>query len=135
MTADRKASEQFGSVFPHLITQVRFFLDPCSLVPEIAYTCFFKKLKGRNDLSFFYPWHIKNRLNLLVVHLFLLEFLGHIVVILLIKIVRLCWLSFDMQDLPNLVAIKDADFSNVDAVFCCLPHGTTQVVYYCHALL
>lgn len=53
MTADRKASEQFGSVFPHLITQVRFFLDPCFLVPEIAYTCFFKKLKGRNDLSFF----------------------------------------------------------------------------------
>jgi len=26
-----------------------------------------------------------------------------------------------------MVAIKDADFSNVDAVFCCLPHGTTQV--------
>uniref|UniRef100_A0A0D9XL04 Semialdehyde dehydrogenase NAD-binding domain-containing protein n=1 Tax=Leersia perrieri TaxID=77586 RepID=A0A0D9XL04_9ORYZ len=52
MTADRKAGEQFGSVFPHLIT----------------------------------------------------------------------------QDLPNLVAIKDADFSNVDAVFCCLPHGTTQEI-------
>ena len=32
-----------------------------------------------------------------------------------------------LQDLPNLVAIKDADFSDVDAVFCCLPHGTTQV--------
>ncbi|KMS94828.1 hypothetical protein BVRB_014940 [Beta vulgaris subsp. vulgaris] len=30
------------------------------------------------------------------------------------------------QDLPNLVAVNDADFSNVDAVFCCLPHGTTQ---------
>ncbi|KAL5539515.1 hypothetical protein UlMin_045194 [Ulmus minor] len=30
------------------------------------------------------------------------------------------------QDLPNMVAIKDADFSSVDAVFCCLPHGTTQ---------
>ncbi|KAK4378400.1 hypothetical protein RND71_000262 [Anisodus tanguticus] len=30
------------------------------------------------------------------------------------------------QDLPNLVAVKDADFSAVDAVFCCLPHGTTQ---------
>lgn len=28
-----------------------------------------------------------------------------------------------------MVAIKDADFSDVDAVFCCLPHGTTQVVY------
>ncbi|KAF7043811.1 hypothetical protein CFC21_053122 [Triticum aestivum] len=52
MTADRKAGEQFGSVFPHLIT----------------------------------------------------------------------------QDLPNLVAIKDADFSDVDAVFCCLPHGTTQEI-------
>lgn len=30
------------------------------------------------------------------------------------------------QELPTMVAIKDADFSNVDAVFCCLPHGTTQ---------
>ncbi|KAL2923028.1 putative N-acetyl-gamma-glutamyl-phosphate reductase chloroplastic [Bienertia sinuspersici] len=30
------------------------------------------------------------------------------------------------QDLPNLVAVNDADFSDVDAVFCCLPHGTTQ---------
>uniref|UniRef100_K4AC13 Semialdehyde dehydrogenase NAD-binding domain-containing protein n=1 Tax=Setaria italica TaxID=4555 RepID=K4AC13_SETIT len=52
MTADRKAGEQFGSVFPHLIS----------------------------------------------------------------------------QDLPRLVAIKDADFSGVDAVFCCLPHGTTQEI-------
>ncbi|KAL6894059.1 hypothetical protein ACP4OV_008157 [Aristida adscensionis] len=52
MTADRKAGQQFGSVFPHLIA----------------------------------------------------------------------------QDLPNLVAIKDADFSDVDAVFCCLPHGTTQEI-------
>ncbi|XP_062208971.1 probable N-acetyl-gamma-glutamyl-phosphate reductase, chloroplastic [Phragmites australis] len=52
MTADRKAGEQFGSVFPHLIA----------------------------------------------------------------------------QDLPNLVAIKDEDFSDVDAVFCCLPHGTTQEI-------
>lgn len=32
------------------------------------------------------------------------------------------------QDLPNLVAVKDADFSSVDAVFCCLPHGTTQEI-------
>ncbi|KAH7673540.1 N-acetyl-gamma-glutamyl-phosphate reductase protein [Dioscorea alata] len=32
------------------------------------------------------------------------------------------------QDLPDMVAIKDADFSDVDAVFCCLPHGTTQEV-------
>eukprot|EP00850_Spirogloea_muscicola_P006460 SM000030S11469 [mRNA] locus=s30:870940:874420:+ [translate_table: standard] len=30
------------------------------------------------------------------------------------------------QDLPDLVAVKDADFDSVDAVFCCLPHGTTQ---------
>ncbi|GAB2274420.1 hypothetical protein Dimus_009188 [Dionaea muscipula] len=30
------------------------------------------------------------------------------------------------QDLPDLIAVKDADFSTVDAVFCCLPHGTTQ---------
>ncbi|XP_078178053.1 putative N-acetyl-gamma-glutamyl-phosphate reductase isoform X2 [Carex rostrata] len=30
------------------------------------------------------------------------------------------------QELPDMVAIKDADFSDVDAVFCCLPHGTTQ---------
>lgn len=26
-----------------------------------------------------------------------------------------------------MIAVNDADFSNVDAVFCCLPHGTTQV--------
>ncbi|XP_052173694.1 probable N-acetyl-gamma-glutamyl-phosphate reductase, chloroplastic [Diospyros lotus] len=32
------------------------------------------------------------------------------------------------QNLPHMVAIKDADFSNVDAVFCCLPHGTTQEI-------
>ncbi|KAL7583731.1 probable N-acetyl-gamma-glutamyl-phosphate reductase, chloroplastic [Lactuca sativa] len=32
------------------------------------------------------------------------------------------------QDLPDLVAVKDADFSTVDAVFCCLPHGTTQEI-------
>ncbi|KAJ7976719.1 N-acetyl-gamma-glutamyl-phosphate reductase [Quillaja saponaria] len=32
------------------------------------------------------------------------------------------------QDLPDLVAIKDANFSEVDAVFCCLPHGTTQEI-------
>lgn len=30
--------------------------------------------------------------------------------------------------LPDLVAIADVDFSQVDAVFCCLPHGTTQEV-------
>ncbi|KAK3025634.1 hypothetical protein RJ639_042132 [Escallonia herrerae] len=32
------------------------------------------------------------------------------------------------QDLPDMVAVKDADFSDVDAVFCCLPHGTTQEI-------
>lgn len=32
------------------------------------------------------------------------------------------------QDLPDMIAIKDADFSKVDAVFCCLPHGTTQEI-------
>ncbi|PIN08291.1 N-acetyl-gamma-glutamyl-phosphate reductase [Handroanthus impetiginosus] len=32
------------------------------------------------------------------------------------------------QELPDLVAVKDADFANVDAVFCCLPHGTTQEI-------
>ncbi|NFV80409.1 N-acetyl-gamma-glutamyl-phosphate reductase [Magnetospirillum aberrantis] len=33
-----------------------------------------------------------------------------------------------MLKLPDLVAIADVDFSQVDAVFCCLPHGTTQEV-------
>lgn len=33
-----------------------------------------------------------------------------------------------MLKLPDLVAISDVDFSQVDAVFCCLPHGTTQEV-------
>lgn len=32
------------------------------------------------------------------------------------------------QDLPDMVAVKDADFSTVDAIFCCLPHGTTQEI-------
>lgn len=32
------------------------------------------------------------------------------------------------QDLPDMIAIKDANFSDVDAVFCCLPHGTTQEI-------
>jgi len=30
--------------------------------------------------------------------------------------------------LPDLVAIDQVDFSKIDAVFCCLPHGTTQEV-------
>lgn len=32
------------------------------------------------------------------------------------------------QALPDLVAIKDANFTDLDAVFCCLPHGTTQEI-------
>ncbi|KAL0793970.1 hypothetical protein Bca101_065347 [Brassica carinata] len=32
------------------------------------------------------------------------------------------------QKLPRLISVKDADFSSVDAVFCCLPHGTTQEI-------
>lgn len=35
------------------------------------------------------------------------------------------------QDLPDMISIKDADFSTVDAVFCCLPHGTTQEIIKC----
>ncbi|XP_059658631.1 zinc finger BED domain-containing protein RICESLEEPER 2-like [Cornus florida] len=41
-------------------------------------------------------------------------------------------ISFEMkvQCLTSyMVAIKDADFSNVYAVFCCLPHGTAQLSY------
>lgn len=30
--------------------------------------------------------------------------------------------------LPDLVSIDQVDFTTVDAVFCCLPHGTTQEV-------
>lgn len=30
--------------------------------------------------------------------------------------------------LPDLVTVEKVDFSAVDAVFCCLPHGTTQAV-------
>jgi len=32
------------------------------------------------------------------------------------------------MDLPNLVAIDAVDYTGVDAVFCALPHGTTQEV-------
>ncbi len=32
------------------------------------------------------------------------------------------------QHLPDLVAIPEVDWSKVDLVFCCLPHGTTQEV-------
>lgn len=31
-------------------------------------------------------------------------------------------------DLPDLITVEDADFSTVDAVFCGLPHGTTQEI-------
>lgn len=42
-------------------------------------------------------------------------------------VMKIHWLTLCFQDLPDMVAVKDADFSDVDAVFCCLPHGTTQV--------
>eukprot|EP00245_Coleochaete_scutata_P008476 TRINITY_DN258_c0_g1_i1.p1 TRINITY_DN258_c0_g1~~TRINITY_DN258_c0_g1_i1.p1 ORF type:complete len:422 (+),score=87.00 TRINITY_DN258_c0_g1_i1:119-1384(+) len=32
------------------------------------------------------------------------------------------------QALPDMIAVKDANFDQVDAVFCCLPHGTTQEI-------
>ncbi|EEF40470.1 probable N-acetyl-gamma-glutamyl-phosphate reductase, chloroplastic [Ricinus communis] len=32
------------------------------------------------------------------------------------------------KDLPVLISTNDAKFSDVDAVFCCLPHGTTQEI-------
>ncbi|XP_054822925.1 probable N-acetyl-gamma-glutamyl-phosphate reductase, chloroplastic isoform X2 [Prosopis cineraria] len=35
---------------------------------------------------------------------------------------------FATRNLPDLITIKDASFSDVDAVFCCLPHGTTQEI-------
>ncbi len=30
-------------------------------------------------------------------------------------------------NVPKLVKIDDVDYSKVDAIFCCLPHATTQV--------
>ncbi|CCG40949.1 N-acetyl-gamma-glutamyl-phosphate reductase [Magnetospirillum molischianum] len=35
---------------------------------------------------------------------------------------------FAALTLPDLVSIDQVDFSGIDAVFCCLPHGTTQDV-------
>ncbi len=32
------------------------------------------------------------------------------------------------KNLPNLVTIEQVDFSAIDLVFCCLPHGTTQPI-------
>ena len=29
-------------------------------------------------------------------------------------------------DCPKLVKIEDVDYSKIDAIFCCLPHATTQ---------
>ena len=29
-------------------------------------------------------------------------------------------------NLPSLVKVDNIDFSNIDAIFCCVPHGTTQ---------
>lgn len=36
--------------------------------------------------------------------------------------------QFTGLDLPDLVAIEQVDWSGIDAVFCALPHGTTQEV-------
>ena len=36
--------------------------------------------------------------------------------------------QFGHLKLPTLVKIEDADWSGIDLVFCCLPHGTTQEV-------
>lgn len=32
------------------------------------------------------------------------------------------------KGLPKLISLEQADFSKIDLVFCCLPHGTTQTV-------
>ena len=36
--------------------------------------------------------------------------------------------QFADLELPDLVALDDAKLDSLDAVFCCLPHGTTQTV-------
>src|SRR5882724_9647158 len=36
--------------------------------------------------------------------------------------------QFGHLKLPTLVKIEEADWSGIDLVFCCLPHGTTQEV-------
>jgi N-acetyl-gamma-glutamyl-phosphate reductase len=36
--------------------------------------------------------------------------------------------QFTGEDLPDLVTIEQVDWSKIDAVFCALPHGTTQDV-------
>src|SRR5260221_6482731 len=35
---------------------------------------------------------------------------------------------FSFVDLPPLTSVEEADWSSVDAVFCGLPHGTTQEI-------
>ncbi len=32
------------------------------------------------------------------------------------------------KGLPKLISLEQVDFTNIDLVFCCLPHGTTQTV-------
>jgi len=32
------------------------------------------------------------------------------------------------KNLPKLITVEQADFAGIDVVFCCLPHGTTQLV-------
>jgi N-acetyl-gamma-glutamyl-phosphate reductase len=32
------------------------------------------------------------------------------------------------RDLPRLVKLEEVDIANIDLVFCCLPHGTTQPI-------
>lgn len=34
--------------------------------------------------------------------------------------------NFTQRNLPNIVTIKDVDWSNVDVAFACLPHGASQ---------
>ena len=36
--------------------------------------------------------------------------------------------QFADLELPDLIALNDAKLDTLDAVFCCLPHGTTQTV-------
>ncbi|MEX6505643.1 N-acetyl-gamma-glutamyl-phosphate reductase [Jiella sp. M17.18] len=44
------------------------------------------------------------------------------------KPMRAVFKHFAHVDLPDLVTIEDADWGAVDAVFCGLPHGTTQAI-------
>lgn len=42
------------------------------------------------------------------------------------KPMRAVYPHLSSLDLPDLIAVEDADWQSVDAVFCGLPHGTTQ---------